>query len=360
MTDALYYAALSSNELISPKRFSEIIEQCGSVKAFFEMTSVEQMKMLQIRSVTHASFFERMPDEGERILSKCEKLGIRVLTQEDEAFPAKLKTIPEAPYILYVLGELNYTLPLVGVVGTREATPDAIELNNYFISELVNYGIGIISGLAMGHDSVAQRTVLEHQGYTAAIVASGLDIVYPAENRDLFAQIVETGAVVSEYPPGTRPDKWRFPMRNRIISGLSDAVLLIQAPEKSGALITADYAILQHRSLYVLPGNPINPQNAGSNRMIREGGKLALTPEEIVFELIGNGAQKASNVQRVNYAELEPDERLIWDALDSEKHIDELIQETDIDAGKLNSILTMMELKGLVLQYPGRFYVRNR
>ncbi|NPV01794.1 MAG: DNA-protecting protein DprA [Brevinematales bacterium] len=358
MSELAYYAALSSNDLIGPKRYAKIMDEFGGLKPFFDLPAGEQMGFLGIKSEDAPARFERMPESGEKVLADCAKKGIRIVTIADNEYPAPLKTIADPPYILYYYGEFNLSIPLVAVVGTREPSAEALNINRYFVSELVNYNIGIVSGMARGHDTAAHEAVIENNGYTIAVLACGVDIVYPTSNRELYRTLRESGTIVSEYPPGVRPDKWRFPLRNRIISGLANIVLIVQAPVNSGALITAKYAEAQGRDVYAVPGNPMDIRYGGTNQLIQRGAKVALSPEEIVLDLTGT---KHPSVRRKvsEMPALEPDEMQVIDILVSETHIDEIAGMTKIPIGDLNALLTRLELKGIVLQYPGRFYIRN-
>jgi DNA processing protein len=358
MNDLAYYAALSSNDLIGPKRFMKIIDGFGSLEPFFNLSPSEQIGFLGIKSDDASARFERMPEAGQKIIDDCAKKEICMVTIADGEYPSPLKTITDPPYILYYYGEFNLSIPLVAVVGTREPSAEALNINRYFVSELVNYNIGIVSGMARGHDTAAHEAVIENNGYTIAVLACGVDIVYPSSNRDLYRSLRESGTIVSEYPPGVRPDKWRFPLRNRIISGLANAVLIVQAPVNSGALITAKYAETQGRDVYAVPGNPMDARYGGTNQLLQRGAKVAVSPEEIVLDLTGT---KHPAVRRkvTEMPALDADEMQVFGILSQERHVDEIAGISKIPMGELNAMLTRLELKGVVLQYPGRFYIRN-
>lgn len=359
MDNPVYYAALSFNDQIGPRRFRKISETFPGLTGFFGLSPEQQMEFLCIRSPGARTQFHNMLTEGERIVNDCAKKDIRMIGAEDPEYPPKLRTIPDAPFLLYSLGELNYSVPAIGIVGTRKPSPDSVAINEYFSREFVNCGIGIVSGLAKGHDGIAQKIAVENGGYTVAVLGCGIDIPYPREYHNLYEVIKRRGAILSEYPPGKEPLPWYFPLRNRIISGLSDAVLLVQAPERSGALITADYAEKQGKDVYVVPGNPTELRYAGSNRLIRAGCKLALKPDDIILDLVGKKPEKKISHQSQESLSLSPDESKILRSLETETYIDDLAAGTDIPSGRLNLLLTQMELRGWVTQYPGRFYARN-
>jgi DNA processing protein len=248
---------------------------------------------------------------------------------------------------------------LTAVIGTRNASREGICANEYFTRELVSYNIGITSGLAIGHDSIAHRTALSNGGFTVAVLGSGIDIIYPEEHKRLYDEICKKGAIISEYPPGTPPLKTHFPIRNRIISGLSEAVLLIQAPEKSGALITAKCAEIQNRELLVCPGNPADPRNRGSNNLIRIGAKIAIEPFDVIREILGNNPKKINEMLSINENNLTDEEKFLLDKLSGETLIDDLIGISGMSLAKINHLLNTMEMRGLVTQYPGRIYSRK-
>lgn len=364
MPDLELSAALSCNDLIGPVRYRKIVSSYPDLNGFFQLSAASQMEFLGIRDQASARFFETMIGEGEKAVRVCREENIRIVRMEDGDYPRRLKEIPGPPFLFYLRGELNHSLPAAGVVGTRDPSPDSVAINEYFVRELVNCGIGIVSGMAMGHDGIAQKTALDNGGYTAAVLGCGIDIAYPAAYRNLYERIRNHGAVISEYPPGRRAMSHYFPLRNRIISGLSDVVLLMQAPEKSGALITAKYAEAQGRDVYVVPGNPTDPRYAGSNRLIRSGCKLALSPEDIILDLGGGtGREPVRKLRRPEFGktpdDLGPVEMKLLELLERETVFDELVERSGLGFGELNLTLTKMEIRGLVSQYPGRIYMRN-
>jgi DNA processing protein len=354
MEDLIYYAALSCNDAVGPARFQKIRDSFGGLKPFFELSVDEQMDFLRVTNPKSVRYFETMLQAGEKILTVCRNKSIQMVTIEDPAYPPRLRLIPDPPFMIYIIGRLNYSQKMVAVVGTREVTPDAIQINQYFSRELVNYNIGVVSGLAKGHDMIAQKSVLECDGYTIGVLGCAIDRVYPAEARALYDEVKIKGAVVSEYPPGASYLSGNFPLRNRIISGLADAVLVIQAPEKSGALITAQYALSQNKPLYAVPGNPSDKYYAGTNALIKKGAEIALKPEDIVRDLLGKKAVKPEKEK--NSPRLDDEEKRILNHLGDIRYIDDLAGLAGMDLPVLNHRLTLMEIKGLIVQYPGRYY----
>lgn len=222
-----------------------------------------------------------------KALETLEKRGISFTFQGDPAFPDKLSEIPNAPYALYYIGKLPGTMPTCAVVGARMASSYGRGEARRFAERLSAAGIGIISGMARGVDGIAGRGALEAGGYSLAVLGSGVDVPYPTENTDLYERLCENGCVVSEYPPGTAAQSRLFPARNRIISALSDLVLVIEAKLRSGSLITVDFALEQGRDVYALPGRVTDPLAAGCNRLIRTGAGIATSPDDLIEALLG-------------------------------------------------------------------------
>ncbi len=354
MDELIYKLALSYNTYIGARRYSQIVK--FGLKEFFSLSTKEQLEFLKIKTEKAVSLFKNMLFEGEKIYKICTKENIKIIEIENPLYPEVLKRIDDPPFIIYVLGNFNYSIKLLAIVGTRKATDDAKRINEYFTRELVSYGIGIVSGLARGHDSIAQRVALENDGYTVAVVGGGVDVIYPLENKFLYEQIKKKGCIISEYPPGTYPLRQNFPQRNRIISGLSCGVFVIQAPERSGALITANYAEAQGKEIYTIPGNVLDPAYQGTNQLIQRGAKVVISPEEIAKDILGNNLQKK---EKKEIDELSVEEKEILAILHSEAHFDEIAFKTKKPPEKLLHLLTMLEIKGYVKEYPGNYYRIN-
>jgi|YNPBryulayer2012_1023412.scaffolds.fasta_scaffold08268_3 DNA processing protein len=352
----LFYAALSSNDLIGPMRFERILQQCGSVEAFFNLSPEQQMACVGV-SQRQKALFETMIERGKEIIRFCQQEGIEMISLEDYRYPAILRDIPDPPFLLYVKGKL-LSLPLIGVVGTRNATPDALEANRYFCKEFVSCGIGIVSGLAPGHDEMAHRTALEFGGYTIAVLGTSFQQI-ANHRRDLFQTVCEHGAVISEYYPMATNQKWRFRFRNRLIAGLSHAVVVVQAPEKSGALITAEYALRQHRPLFFIPGNPINPSYRGSNALISKGATMAALPEDVIKAIYTEPPQKPAPKENASLALLSEEEFQFFQNLPAQFSLDSIVERGTHSLGEVITLLTQLEIKGYVLQYPGNFYEKR-
>jgi DNA processing protein len=245
----------------------------------------------------------------------------------------------------------------VAVVGTRRATHYGREVAARLSAELAEAGITVISGLAKGIDTIAHQSALEAGGRTIAVLGSGLDVIYPAENRGLARRIVEEGrgAVVSEYPLGTQPDAINFPPRNRIVSGLSLGVLVVEAPEKSGALITVDFALEQGRDVFAVPGPITSYSSDGTNRLLKQGARCVTSVRDILEEL--DMQMVTEHVEAVKALPSDPTERMLLELLqESSQHVDELTNRSGLPSSTVSAILTMMELKGMVRHLGGMHY----
>lgn len=325
---------------------------------------------------------------AERILGECQRLGHQILTLHDAAYPGRLENIYDPPCVLYVRGQLPVFDEecAVAVVGTRDCTPYGISVAEKFGYGLAAGGALVVSGLARGIDSAAIRGALRSGGRTAAVLGNGLDVVYPKENRYLYEDVAAAGALISEYPPGTEPSRGHFPVRNRILSGLCTATLVVEAPERSGALITANTALEQGRDVYAVPGPIDAPASRGCNQFIREGGVLVTEPWDILEEYTGRfpdklrqeGARKKPEVLgyqarqkeepkvvpptldlNKSDVELTDDQMALLRAMSEEPAlVDDLIEATGIPTRRVLSALTMLEIEDLVIQHPGKRYAR--
>lgn len=352
----------------------------------------------------------------EEILVNCQKEKLHILTFQDAAYPVRLKNIPDPPLVLYYKGQLPDFdgSPVIGVVGTRKASGYGLQTAKRMGYQIGRCGGIVVSGLAFGIDSMAMSGALTAGTTVVGVLGCGADVVYPPSNRGLFQDTIQYGCIISEFAPGTPPYRWNFPRRNRIISGLSCGVLVVEAPEGSGALITADRALEQGRDVFVVPGNIDIPTFVGSNRLIREGATPvssgwdilseyeALYPDKIrkdtkpshqtaypdEVKKVASEAEKATSkvAQTLRVPEkkeklkkdfakkvidkepvapyidlndtlpkLSSDEAAIVNALrQGERLVDDVIAETGLTTGKLLSSLTMLELKGILMRLPGK------
>lgn len=281
--------------------------------------------------------------------------NIGVCTVYDNTYPERLRSIDDKPYVLYYKGSLE---PLeqgrnLSVVGSRKASAYGKWVAESFVSELCDQGFNIVSGMAYGIDSIAHQTAIKCNQYTVAVLGSGIDVIYPKKNKSLYHDISKKGSIISEFAPGFQPLHFNFPYRNRIISGLSDGILVIEASEKSGTLITATYGFEQNKEVFAIPGNIDSINARGTNRLIREGAKITTCVQDIMEEFYLNWQPfEESDKQSIAYNDIQVD---IIDALkQGEKSILEIFESTGYSIADLNSNLTVLELKGIVNQGNGK------
>jgi DNA processing protein len=296
----------------------------------------------------------------DKVWEKIEKQGIKILTWQDDAYPQRLKEIDQPPPVLYIRGEyLPDDLFAVAIVGTRRVTPYGRQITEELSSFLASNGLTVISGLARGVDVIAHQASLKAGGRTIAVLGSGVDKIYPPEHRALAEQIMERGAIISDYAPGTPPDASNFPPRNRIISGLSLAVVVIEAGETSGALITAEFAAEQGREVFAVPGSILAPQSKGTNKLIQKGALPLLSVNDLMqaLDITRVGEQKAARKIMPGDAT----EAKLLNVLGSEPlHVDEIRNQSELPIEKVSATLALMELKGMVRQVGGMNYVAVR
>jgi DNA processing protein len=322
---------------------------------------------------------KKIKNRSQAHLDKLSKYHLRAITLKDDSYPDYLRHIPDPPIVIYCRGfEYNSIKGenALAIVGSRNYTSYGSKITERISYELAANGIYIISGMAKGIDSYAHRGALRAKGKTAAVLGFGHDIVYPPENERLMNDIERSGATISEYLPGMPPLPMNFPARNRIISGLCRGVLIIEAGEKSGSLITAGFALDQGREIFAVPGNIDSKVSCGTNRLIREGARLITCAKDIMEDLM-IGTEMSINGESLSY---QPSQGIISDGLynrnlmaavgqlegneakvaacllDSQQHIDSIATSVGIDVTSINVLLTYMELKGIIKQLPGRLY----
>jgi len=287
------------------------------------------------------------------------KLGIGFLTIADPEYPSLLKEIYDPPVCLYILGEMpDDGAPKVAVIGSRRCSEYGLTVSRRLGCELAEHGVVTVSGMAKGIDSSAHHGVLEGGGKTVAVLGCGADICYPSENKILRERIIKNGCVVTEYPPKTRPAPQNFPMRNRIISGLSLATVVVEAAEKSGTLITSNQALEQGREVFAVPGNVTSKLSRGTNGLIKQGAALVESAGDIL-NLLGIEREAERTANGESDAELKPEERMIYELIGQEPvGAEELIYKSGSQAQTVQYILTMLEIYGRVRKYPGQRYAR--
>jgi DNA processing protein len=293
----------------------------------------------------------------EEFVARVEKSDIRIVTWDDPAYPLHLKEINQPPPVLYMRGEVvSEDGWSVGIVGTRAVTAYGRQVTEELATVLAQNGVTVVSGLARGVDAIAHQAALKAGGRTLAVLGSGVDRIYPPEHRQMAEKIIQHGAIISDYAPGTPPESANFPPRNRIISGLSMAVVVVEAGEVSGALITAEFAVDQGREVFAAPGSIFAPQSRGANRLISNGARILLHPNDVLEAL-----DLVHNVERREVRRAVPSdatELALYNFLSAEPvHVDEIRARMGLPIQKISAALTMMELKGLVRQMGSMNYV---
>jgi DNA processing protein len=335
--------------------------------------SAENVLQADSRALSQAGFLtpaicQRLKEAKRRFdpakeIALAQKKGVTILTVYDAGYPLLLKEIYDPPVVLYIKGDLRECdHNALGVVGSRGASYYGLSCAREFASYFARCGLTVVSGMARGIDTAAHRAVLDNKGRTLAVLGSGLLDIYPPENEKLFDEIAEKGAVVSEFPLNTRPLAQNFPVRNRVISGLARGVLVVEASEKSGALITARFALEQNREVYAIPGKVSSATSAGTHALIKQGAKIVTSPQEILedmrfnFELSASGPTELPGLG----VDLDPQESGVVAVLSDEPMgLDDIAGAAGSTASELLAVLTRLELKKIVKQLPGKTFVKT-
>jgi len=362
---------------IGPRAATKLLERFGSADAVFQARRTE-LESLRLKPETIESILKReFEEKAVQELQNVKALGGDVLILDDGSYPAMLREIADPPITLYVKGEWQacLELPCVAVIGSRMCSTYGENASEMLARDLASRGICIVSGLARGIDAAAHKGAIRGAGKTIAVLGTGIDNVYPRENTRLVKEILDTGgAVVSQFPLGTPPLKDNFPYRNRIISGLSLGVLIVEASERSGSLITARLATEQNREVMAVPGNITSGNSYGTNYLIKAGAKLVQQWQDVVAELPSEIAASilppkidqqanghAPQPQGLMPADLNENEKRIWPLLpvDDSIHIDVLLETSGLSFGDLNSALVALDIRDLIRVLPGKNYARR-
>jgi DNA processing protein len=351
-----FLVALSQVTHIGPVRLGRLRDRFGSLELAWTANERELNDVLDERT-RRAVVAARSQVEPDVLMERISRTGAEVVTVLEDAYPRILREIPGPPPVLYYRGSLpTQEVPTVAIVGTRRATSYGREATGRIASELAAAGVAVVSGLAKGIDGYAHRAALDASGRTIAVLASGVDIVYPPEHRQLSERIVESGALISDYPPGTKPDAPNFPARNRIISGLSLATVVVEAPARSGALITVGFAADQGRDVYAVPGSILSAASEGTNRLLRQGATPLTCAADLLDDL--RLAPAASNEPEQIAFPMSDEERSIYALVTAEpQHIDELAYSAGLTISAASALITMLELKGLVANAGSQHFV---
>jgi DNA processing protein len=342
---------------IGPARLTGLLDYFGSLERAWSATKPELMASGLPRREIHALETVRGQIDPEQELERLGEHGYTAVTWRDAKYPDRLREIHSPPPVLYQWGRL---LPrdhwAVAIVGTRTLTHYGRAVAEQLSGDLASSGVTIVSGLARGIDGVAHRAAVESGGRSVAVLGSGLDRIYPPDHRELARSISNQGAVLSEYPLGTAPEARNFPPRNRIISALSRAVVIVEAGRRSGALITADFAAEQGREVFAVPGDIGSPASAGCNELIRDGARPLLSPND-VFETLDLEASLSRRATQQLLPANETERRLMENLSLKPMHIDELQERLDFPVSEISASLALLELKGSVRHVGGMHYV---
>ena len=387
MSALKYWVWLAECRGVSNQAVLALLRHFGSPEDVFYADTGEILLTEGITREQAKALEDHKLDKADKILADCQRLGLRILTIQDAEYPGRLQNIYDPPCLLYVKGRLPAIdeTAAVAVVGTRDCTPYGVACAEKLGYGLASGGAVVVSGLAKGIDAAASRGALRAGGITVGVVGNGLDVHYPYESRYLYEDIAAAGALLSEYPPGTEPAGNHFPARNRIISGLSLATLVVEAPERSGALITAETALEQGRDVFAVPG-PIDAlASVGCNRLIRDGAGLVSDAWDILREYAGRFPEKLKQDEAreqpavlgyqarqkaepkpvppsldLNKSSLTDDQLNLLRAMSDEEPalVDDLIEQTGIPTRRVLSALTLLEMEQLVTQHSGKRYTR--
>ncbi|MEJ2011951.1 MAG: DNA-processing protein DprA [Anaerolineales bacterium] len=356
--DLRYWVGFHRIQGIGAVRLRALLERFGNLEQAWHATYADLQSAGLNGELARLVLQARREFDLKAELEKIKASGYRVLCLKDSDYPERLKQIASPPVLLFTWGQIGPEDRIcVAIVGTRRPTDYGLAVAQEVAGYLASRGVTVVSGLARGIDHAAHRAALDAGGRTIAVLGSGLDRIYPPEHKRLAAQIAETGCVLSEFPLGTDPEGRNFPIRNRIISGISLAVVVVEAGKRSGALITADFAADQGRDVFAVPGTIHRPMSAGTNRLIQVGAFPLLEPGEILETLnLGLVIEQLSLEEALPQ---DPEERAVLEQLGPEPlHADEIGKRSGLQAQRVNAVLTMLELKGRVRRTGGMNFVR--
>ncbi len=364
MSDLKYWLALNFLPEIGPVLARKLLSVFGNPENIFQL-SINKLKKIENIGENRARSIVgfKQWDMVQREIDSTIKNNARLITINDKSYPEGLRRIPDAPLVLYIKGEIkDDDKYAIAIVGSRLSTDYGLRVAEEISYKIASYGLTVVSGMARGIDTASHKGALKASCRTIAVLGSGIDVPYPPENRMLMSSIVSSGAVISEFPLGTQPNRENFPKRNRIISALSFGVVVIEATVDSGSLITVGYALEQGKEVFAVPGNITSRKSKGTNDLIKKGAKLVESAEEIIDELrpqIKGVLREEKLFSGKPLPAMTDDEKTLYNCLDNEpKHIDTIVRETNMSTGKVLSILLNLELKGAVGQTDGkRFYL---
>ncbi len=368
MEKIAYYNAFNMISFLGYRRVKALLRHIPDIeKAWY--ADIAELKQAEGWSGIAEKFTaERKAINVDKEWEKLKGSGVWAITVDDPSYPEMLEEIYSPPLVLYGEGEFPGQEKALAMVGSRKATVYGKEVATRLARELAAQGVTIVSGMALGIDTYAHWGALESNGFTVAVLGCGLDFCYPSRNYALKQEIVKNGAVISEFPLGSKPVPHNFPRRNRIISGLTQGTLVVEAMERSGALITADFALEQGREVYAVPGNINSPYSRGCNKLIKQGAKLIDSSEDIWEDWEGSVAFYGNNTfntsgdieaKNTQMCLLDEEEEKLLEALPFQPmHIDELVHVSGMSVNELSGVLLSLELKKMISQLPGKYFTR--
>lgn len=359
--ETIFLNAFNCITFLGPQKIKVLINHFGSAQAAWEASATELREIKEIAEHTEKLVRERAAIDPFQKWKELQDKNIACFTLSDDSYPPLLKQIPSSPPVVYYRGDPQLLSgPAVAIVGSRRCTFYGQEVANRLAKELTAAGVSVISGMALGVDTAAHRGALENGGYTAAVLGCGIDICYPPRNQDLMELIIANGVVLSEFFPGTKPLPAHFPRRNRIISGLSLGTVVVEATAKSGALITAHYALEQNREVFAVPGNVGSPYSRGCHRLLKEGALLVESVEDILNELyLEHPAEEQLSVFTAK-PNLTDEEKALLSLIPYQPiHIDNLIKLSGSRPAVVVATLLSLELKKYISQSPGKYFCRT-
>lgn len=367
-----YWIWLSRLPHIGTKRFLALYNHFQEIEKVYFATKKELMYVPNLGEKAIESIINGKDlRETQEYIKMLKKQNVKFLLLYEEHYPTLLKNIYDPPPILYYKGKMLFNDLCISIVGSRKASYYGLKMAEKIAYELASLGVTIVSGMARGIDTYAHKGALQARGKTIAVLGCGVDVIYPLENRELMREIEKNGLVLSEYPLSTLPKANNFPARNRIISGLSLGTIVIEAGQKSGSLITANFALEQGREVYALPGNIDNQTSKGSNNLIKEGAKVVTNSEDIIEDVLPyiNSKLNINHMERTSIQEelerkegsihLSKEEKIIFDKIKlGLTNKEDIIRESQYSASIVNSCLTMLELKGTITKHRDHYYIK--
>jgi DNA processing protein len=352
MDKKIYWIALNLIG-ISYIKLKKVLEELNNVEEIFKQDTKKLIELGLTKNIAEKiERWEELPIKEE--IKYIESEGINILTINDPEYPVLLKEIYDPPFLFYYKGKINFNDISISIVGTRNPSLYGLKMAEKFAFELASYNFTIVSGLARGIDTSAHAGALRANGKTIGVMGSGFKNFYPPENKKLERDIIKNGAIITEFPSYTLPEKYNFPKRNRIISGLSKGLIVIEAGPRSGALITANFALEQGRDVFALPGRVDTLYSKGTNRLLKDGAILIEDVKDVL---------EAMNIEVKNKEKIENktisvtgEEKKILDAIEQVSNLEELLIKTKIEPNKLLYILTELQIKGLIEELPGKLY----